>query len=238
MRTRVLGSIGALLTLAALAVLVRPDLLDSFSGVVSVVESQNPEHLLLALGVVVGAYATWSARARTGEQILDRGPAARFEGATDPPEAVSAADRTRTGASFDARIEAACTGDEEALDAVRSVLAETAASAYARAGDCEREAVCRAVATGAWTDDPVASAFLADDEGPNFSVLARLRAWLDPEVERRRRVERTVAAVGGVFDDGAGWQSETKLESRNANDEGSDVGDERSDATDEGGERR
>ncbi|PSQ47868.1 hypothetical protein BRD15_06370 [Halobacteriales archaeon SW_6_65_15] len=144
MRTRLLGGVGALLTLAAAAVVLRPDLADSLSGPVAVVESQDPERLLLALGFVVGAYAAWAARSGSGDQTPREEPAARFAGVGDPPEAVSAADRVRTGASLDASIEAACTGDEAAFDAVRSTLAET----------------------------------------------------------RRRRVERTVEAVGGPLDGG------------------------------------
>jgi hypothetical protein len=202
MRTRLLGGVGALLTLAAAAVVLRPDLADSLSGLVAVVESQDPERLLLALGFVVGAYAAWAARSGSGDQTPREEPAARFAGVGDPPEAVSAADRVRTGASLDASIEAACTGDEAAFDAVRSTLAETAASAHARGADRRPEEARRAVETGAWTGDPVAAAFLAGEAGPDFSLLARLRAWLDPEAERRRRVERTVEAVGGPLDGG------------------------------------
>jgi uncharacterized membrane protein len=43
MRTRLLGGVGALLTLAAAAVVLRPDLADSLSGLVAVVESPDPE---------------------------------------------------------------------------------------------------------------------------------------------------------------------------------------------------
>ena len=203
MRTRVLGAVGACLTLAAAAVLVRPDLADSLSSLVAVVESMDPERLLLGLGFAVGAYAAWAARAGSDEPSSREGPAARFAGNADSPEAVSAADRTRTGESLDARIEAACAGDEAALDSVRSTLAETAASAHARAADRAPGDARRAVETGEWTDDSVAAAFLAGEDGPSFSLLARLRAWLDPEAERRRRVERTVAAVDGVLD---GWE--------------------------------
>lgn len=198
MRARVLGGLGVALTLAAGAVLVRPELADSLSGVVAVVESQDSKRLLLVLGSVVGAYAAWAARTSSPERFSEKGPAARFDG-DDPPEAVSAADRIRTGESLDARIEAACSGDEEALAEVRSILAETAASAYARAADRPPEEARRAVETGAWTEDPTAAAFLADDDGPGFSLWGRLRAWLDPAAEGRRRVERTVEAVDQVL---------------------------------------
>jgi hypothetical protein len=222
MGTRLLGSIGALLTLAAAAVVVSPGLADSLSGVVAALESQEPERLLLALGVAVGAYAAWAARSASGDDSPEGGPAARFTGVADPPEAVSATDRTRTGGSFDALTAAACTGEEAALDAVRSTLAETAASASARAADQAPEQARRAVETGAWTDDSVAAAFLAGEVGPDFSVLARLRAWLDPAAERRRRIERTVEAVGDVLD--AGVESALRLGSESKSEAPADAG--------------
>src|SRR6056297_248601 len=117
------------------------------------------------------------------------------------PERASAADRTRTGEAFDARVEAACDGDGRALRAVESNLADAAASAYARRADCPPDEAESAVATGAWTDDRTAAALLGDESGPHFSLVARLRAWLDPAAERRRRVERAVEAVGRVLDD-------------------------------------
>jgi hypothetical protein len=190
--------LGVASTLAAAALLVRPELTNSLSGVVAIVESQDPKRLLLLLGSVVGAYAAWAARASSPSSRSEDGPTARFDG-DDPPEAVSAADRIRTGESFDARIEAACSGDEKALAEVRSTLAETATNAYARAIDSPPAEARRAVETGAWTEDPTAAAFLAGDGGPGFSLWSRLRAWLDPAAEERRRVERTVEAVSRVL---------------------------------------
>lgn len=200
MRARILGTLGVLLTLVAAAVVVSPNLADSITEVVAVLESRDPERLLLVLGSVVGLYAAWSARASSPEEPAVDGPAARFESTDDRPETVNAADRTRTGESLDERITAACAGDDEALQAVRSNLADTAVSAHARTADRTPEAAHRAVESGAWTDDPIAAAFLADDSGPNFSLFARLRAWVDSSAERRRRIERTVEAVGRLLD--------------------------------------
>lgn len=205
MRARVLGSLGALLTLGAGAVLVDPSLADHLSAVVSFVESREPERLLLVLGGVVGSYATWLARSRSSARPPADGPEARFAGVGDPPETVTASDRARTGESFDARVEAACAGDDEALRAVREDLRETAASARARAAGAPVSEARTAVESGAWTDDRIAAAFLAGEGGPQFPLAARLRAWLDPETERRRRVDRTVAEVRRAFDgDGDG----------------------------------
>ncbi|MFC4450182.1 DUF7269 family protein [Halorussus aquaticus] len=200
MRARALGGLGALLTLAAAAVVVAPGLADPLSAAVGVLESRRPERLLLVLGSVVGAYAAWAARGGTAERPATDSASARFEGVGARPESVSATDRARTGEAFDRRVAAACDGDDRALRAVRTTLAETAAGAHARAADRTPERARRAVETGAWTDDPIAAAFLADESGPRFSLPARLRAWLDPAAERRRRVERTIDAVGRVFD--------------------------------------
>lgn len=195
MRLRVFGGLGALATLAAVAVALRPDLVETLPQAVSVVESQPPERLLLGLGLVVGALAVWTSRGGSPVDDPPERPAARFARVGDPPEAASAADRALTGASFDGQVAVACSGDDSALRAVRDTLADTAASALARTEDRDSEQARRAVETGAWTDDPLAAAFLADDGGPDFPVTARLRAWLDPETERRRRVERTVEAI-------------------------------------------
>ena len=199
MRAKLLGSLGAVVTLVAAAVVVSPGLADPLSAVVSVLESQDSERLLLLLGSAVGLYAAWAARANSPAGTPPDGPAARFETEEDPPEAVTTTDRTRTGENLDERIAAACAGNDEALEAVRSNLADTAASAHSRVADRTPAEARRDVRSGAWTDDLLAAAFLADDSGPNFGLFARLRSWLDPETERRRRIDRTVEAVEGIF---------------------------------------
>ncbi|WP_128478143.1 DUF7269 family protein [Halorussus pelagicus] len=201
MRVRALGALGALATLLAAAVVVAPGLADRLSAVVSVLESRDPQRLLLVLGSVVGAYAAWAARGGRPDRAPTDGPAARFDATDDRPQQVSAADRARTGETFDASVADACDGDERALDAVQSTLADTAASAHARAADRGPEQAELAVATGAWTGDQTAAAFLAGESGPSFSLASRLRAWLDPAAERRRRIERTVGEIERVLGD-------------------------------------
>ncbi|WP_435178245.1 DUF7269 family protein [Halorussus sp. AFM4] len=201
MRTRVLGGLGALLTLAAAAVVVSPTLADHASTAVGALASRDPRRVLLVLGSVVGAYAAWTARASRPEGPPPDAAAARFSDPGLRPESVTAVDRARTGESFDDRVARACEGDERAFRAVRARLADTAADAVARAADASPERARQAVGSGAWTDDPIAAAFLADESGPTFSLLARLRAWLDPAAERRRRIDRTVDAVSRVLDE-------------------------------------
>ncbi|NHN58802.1 MULTISPECIES: hypothetical protein [Halorussus] len=203
MRTRVLGGLGALLTLAAAAVVVSPALADRASAAVGFLESRDPERVLLVLGSVVGAYAAWAARAGRPDRPPTDAAAARFSDLGPRPESVTAVDRTRTGESFDDRVARACEGDERAFRAVRVALADTAADAVARADDVSPERARRAVESGAWTDDRIAAAFLAGESGPDFPLPARLRAWLDPAAERRRRIDRTVDAANRVLDEEA-----------------------------------
>lgn len=201
MRTRLLGGLGALLTAATAAVVFAPDLAaEPVAEAAALLESRDPQRLLLALGAVVGLYAAWSARSGSATRPPADGPAATFEGVGDPPETASAADRARTGRAFDERVGDAVTGDLEALASVRATLAGTAEAVHARRADCSPAAAARAVETGAWTDDPTAAAFLAGEDGPGFPLLARLRKWLDPAAERRRRVKRTVAALDAPFE--------------------------------------
>jgi len=56
------------------------------------------------------------------------------------------------------------------------------------------------VAAGTWTDDRVAAGFLGDDRATAWTFSERLRLWLAPERETRRRAERTVAALRRELD--------------------------------------
>ncbi|WP_134670331.1 DUF7269 family protein [Halorussus marinus] len=204
MGRRLLGGLGALLTAATAVVVFAPDVAaEQVAAVAARLESRDPRRLLLALGAVVGLYAAWSARSGSARPPAPVGPSAPFEGVGDPPERVTAADRPRTGRTLDERVADAVAGDPAALASVRATLAGTAEAAHARRADCSPEAATRAVETGAWTADQTAAAFLATEGGPAFPLGARLRKWLDPEAERRRRIERTVAALEDPFDAGS-----------------------------------
>jgi hypothetical protein len=200
MRRRLLGGLGAALTAGTAVVVFAPDLAaEQVAAAAGALESRDPRRLLVALGAVVGLYAAWSARSGSSRAPAPGGPAAPFEGVGEPPEGVTAADRARTGRTLDERVEAAVAGDPAALASIRTTLAETAAAAHARRTDCSPESATRAVETGAWSADPIAAAFLAGEDGPGFPLSARLREWLDPAAERRRRIERAVAALDGPF---------------------------------------
>jgi hypothetical protein len=135
--------------------------------------------LLLVLGgvaaVLVGA-VPWRRSRADGDQ---------FEGT--PERSTDDRDADRLGTE----VGTAVRGGGEAWERVRSDLAELAADAYADTENVSPATARRAVRRGEWTGDTLASGVLAGD----VSRWARLRLWLVPERERRRRVERTVRAI-------------------------------------------
>lgn len=98
--------------------------------------------------------------------------------------------RRIVGAAFDRRLETALDGDGGALDAIRTRLRHQAV--LATDADPDEAAGIRA---GYWTDDRLAAAFLGDESGPPAPLAARLRWLVDPVGERKRRVERSIAAI-------------------------------------------
>jgi hypothetical protein len=208
MRVRVVlfGVVGTLATLFAAGLLFAPELLETLLPVaplVTLAEATNTRQLLLLGSVLVGLTLTLAARSATRPTREGEGGDA-FDAATaEPPEAVTTARQRRTAAELQATIDEAVAGDEEALDAALARLRGTVADAYAQRTGCSIEDARQAVATGEWTDDRTAAAALARDDTPTFSLWSRLRLWLDPEAERRRRLNRTVRAARGLAE---GWR--------------------------------
>ncbi len=109
-------------------------------------------------------------------------------------------DRRTVGTAFGSTVRRATVGmSDPTADGgqVRSRLRATAVEAVHRDADgpTDRAGAERAVRRGEWTDDPVAAAFLADGDGPDHPLPARLRGWLRPDAAFCRRVDRTVAAI-------------------------------------------
>ncbi|WP_336337495.1 DUF7269 family protein [Haloarcula brevis] len=191
-RTVVFGTVGLLATAVAVALVVAPAVVGE--SLVAVLGSVAPTTALLAGSLVVGlcaALAGW-----LGGRGTD-GAASAFDVAGDsPPEAVTATEGRLVAADVDAAIDDAVAGDDAAMDAVTERLTAAAATAHAIGAGVSQEAARRAVRAGTWTDDAVAAALLAPEEPQ--SLVARLRLWLDPESERRRRIRRTVDAIERV----------------------------------------
>lgn len=197
LRVAVFGTLGAAATVAGAVLVLAPDLLLGLPAVRPVVDalaSAGPQAIMAAATAVVALYVLAAARSSGPASELDGDspPERRFEAAaTSPPEAVTADRRTTTGAALDEDVQAAATYGGQALRDLRALLRDLAATAY---GD-ELSGSRRAIERGAWTDDPAASAFLAGPEGPTASLLSRVRLWLAPERERRRRIEATVEQI-------------------------------------------
>ncbi|MFT4921212.1 MAG: hypothetical protein ACI8XM_000407 [Haloarculaceae archaeon] len=203
-RIATLGTVGTLLTLASAAFVFAPDLLLGIGPVeeaIGVLSGAEPTTVMLVGSVVVGLYVAVVARSTGSEARLDPVSDAerRFErAATNPPEAVTADRRQLTAATLDADVEAAIENGGDPLGTVRAVLAETAASLYAEQMQTDPETARAAIEAGTWTNDGVAAAFLAGENGPEPGLFARIRLWLTPERERDRRITRTVAAIHTV----------------------------------------
>jgi hypothetical protein len=194
-RTAVLGGLGVLLTGIGWTALWAPELvagLPVVRGVTGGLSGVDPTTVTLLAGAIAGLALAVAARTRGTAPEPDDDPfAARV---ATPPEAVTADRRRETAAGLERTAERAVETGGRPLEELRSRLAATAAAAYAEAESADRERARRAVETGSWTDDPVAAAVLAAD-GPTPPVAARLRLWLAPGRERRRRIERTVRAI-------------------------------------------
>lgn len=204
-RLAVGGAVGTLATVVAALALFAPDVLTAVPALPALVEwaeTVDAGAALLVAGLLVALAAIVAAR--IGVQGTSDGVATdAFDGLTGtPPEAATASHRTVTGAGLDGAIDSAVDGDDDALGTVRTRLATLAAAAHARTAGDDRDAADAAVRTGDWTEDPVAAAFLAEDGAARQSIAARLRLWLAPERERRRRVDRTLAAIDSTLEGG------------------------------------
>lgn len=200
-RVAVFGTLGALATLLAVGFVLAPAALLAFGPVavaVDVLSGADPKLVMLAATVVVGLYGAVAARSSTGERTVTPVSAAeeRFDRAvTTPPEAVTADQRALTAADIDADVERAIESGGEPLEAVREALSDLVVEAYVRRYQVRRVQARDVVATGDWTEHGTAAVFLGGEQGPEPSLLARVRLWLTPERERKRRIEHTLAAL-------------------------------------------
>ncbi|MFW6017221.1 MAG: DUF7269 family protein [Halapricum sp.] len=191
----VVGTVGLLGALLALGLVIAPAPVSSIRPIGVLTETfptESPELLLTGLGAVVGLGAATLAFSVSGDgragSMIDR-----------PPEAVTARMPSRPGQAFDRHLD----GDVDTSEAeeggtdrnVRDALRETAIETLVRQRGVEHGEARAAVERGYWTADRVAAAFLGS---PTQPLGARLRRWLDPERERRRRVNRTIEAIAQV----------------------------------------
>jgi hypothetical protein len=203
-RVAVFGTLGALATLVAGAFVVAPGVFVSVPAVRGAVERLSrldPTLVMLGATLFVSLYVALAARSPTSERSFDATSEAnrRYDRAsTEPPEAVTADRRAVTATNLDSDIDEAIQRGGRRLQSVRRLLADLVAETYAGRHQTTVAEARETVATGAWTDDGVAAAFLGGENGPNPSLLSRIRLWLTPERERARRVDRTLRALDAL----------------------------------------
>lgn len=125
------------------------------------------------------------------------------EPAADPP-VPAAGDATASpegrAAQFDEHVRTVLDGDTHgdrpaARPAIRAELESVAIATIVAIEGVDRTAAADRVASGDWTDDPVAAAVVTDGDGPTLPATWRLYGWLLPDRAYRRAIERCVAAI-------------------------------------------
>jgi len=198
-RVALFGTVGVLATAFGLGLLVVPSLfrgIGPFDQFIASVGAVDPRSIMLVAGLVAGLYVIVTARSQPESPSQPSDADQQFEAAiSDPPESVTA-DRSRIAATeIDDEISVAVTVGGTPLQEVRSFLRTTAARTYADVADISQTVALQRIERGEWTDDATATTFLAGPAGPKPTVLARLRLWVMPERERRRRIERSIGAI-------------------------------------------
>ncbi|KAA9399150.1 hypothetical protein Har1130_13170 [Haloarcula sp. CBA1130] len=189
LRTVVFGTGGLLATTVAVFLIFVPTV--AGESLVAVFGRVAPTTTLLVGSLTVGVCAVLAGWLGG---LLGGGSPTTFDVAVDsPPEAVTATESRLVAADIDAAIDDAVAGDDAAMDTVTERLTAAATTASAIGAGVSQASAHQAVRAGTWTDDAVAAAMLSPTEPQ--SLLARLRLWLDPESERRRRIRRTVDAI-------------------------------------------
>ena len=183
----VLGGFGVLVTVLGVGLLFAPELLGTgpVTNLTRVVAETGSTQLLLVLGfltaVLVGV-AAWPGSKSAGPTKTER-----FAEAGNRQTAPDRGAERLVGADVETAIREGG-GDWRRL---RATLADTATSAYAQHEGVSRSKAAAAIEQGRWTDDALAAGVVGG-EPPR---RARLRMWLAPGRERRRRIERATTAI-------------------------------------------
>ena len=172
---------------------------------------------LLVFGVVCAVWIAWTRPSSTGShtETATKPSESSPEFAalrSNPPEE---ADGPVVGAAFDAGI----ARTTEKFDAgiarttensvvrrdgdVRYQLRSLAVEGLVTVDGQSRDEAESRVDDGAWTDDPVAAAYLADQEA-TLPFWRRLRAWLRPAQTQKDRIVRTIEALATRFGEHTG----------------------------------
>ena len=192
-RTLLFGPIGVLATVLAGLLVFYTGAVGDVTSVVRDIETSTLLFLCAFLLGLTGLWATWMRGSPTASETA-------FDTAVElSPESVTATDDTFVAASTDATIDAAVGGDTDAMSALVAQLRTAAATAYSMTADTAPDVAQQAVRSGRWTDDTIATAFLASET--DQPLLARFRLWLDPPSERERRIRRTIDEIDRLYGD-------------------------------------
>jgi hypothetical protein len=187
------GAAGAAAVVWSAALFFAPDAVGAVLPVAAIAESTT----LSAGGTRALAFVAVGAGCLLWIAASTRGDGRNSQSGVDFPtlEAADPGDGAAVGSGFDRNLrvtlEAAAEGDDR--DDVRADLRSLAVEALVSVEGCAREAARERVADGEWTDDRVAAAYLAGEA--TEPLPRRLVARVRPRASKRRRVERTVAAV-------------------------------------------
>lgn len=192
--------VGAGTLLFAVAVAVAPaQVLAAVPPLEPVVEATRDLDGSLVLVVasgVVGLLASRLARSGTSpDETVD--PEMDAESAR-LPESVAVDPGTVTGDALQRAYDSVESPTD--LESVADGLRETAVAVERAVTGADAATASQRVAAGEWTDDDLAAAVLGGDVP--LPVTARLRGWLDPEGEAKRRLARVIDAVESRLDGG------------------------------------
>lgn len=181
------GIAGLVGTVLALVVVLAPPAasIQPLALLAEALPTERPGALIAGIGLVVGVAATVLSRAGAG----DASPPL----VSIPPERVQSTTRT-TGRGFDDALDRVDDDDTHFRETIRTTAVET----LVQQTGITRQDARTAVSEGTWADDRLAVALVGS---PPFPLLSRIRAWLDPVAERRRRARRTIEAIERLDDD-------------------------------------
>lgn len=197
------AAVGVAAVTQAAVLLVAPDAAGTVIPVGTIADSTALSHAgtrALAFGLLGTGCLAWvasSSRPAPAEPPA-RQPAfpARYGAGED-------GDVGTVGARFDRdlRDTLSAAAERDDRDVVRADLRALAIDAVAHAEDVSGHAARQLVDDGEWTDDRIAAAYLGDP-ATTAALSRRLDATIRPRTAKRRRIERSVAAVESLLGGG------------------------------------
>jgi len=186
-RRSLFGTVGVTAVALGVGLLLAPGLatVGPISGLIDALDTLGTTRVLLVTGVGLVGYLVVGLRSPT-----DSEEASPFD---SPAAGLDASTAEISGGEFDDVIQSAVTDGGESLLRVQSQLRQTATAVYADRMDCSTGAARAAIERGEWCRDPLAAAVLSEQRAVPFG--AQVRLFVLPDRERRRRIERSLAAI-------------------------------------------